>query len=1010
MEKTDYKQRLILVDGSGYIFRAYHALPPLTRRDGTPVGAVLGFTNMLIKLREQYKHDMLAVIFDAGRATFRSEIFPEYKMNRTETPEDLIPQFPLVREATRALNIPAIEMENYEADDLIASYAHAARSEGREVVIVSSDKDLMQLIVDGEITMMDPMKQRLITSAQVLEKFGVMPNKVVEVQALIGDSVDNVPGVPSIGPKTAAELINQFGDLEGVLANLANIKQPKRREVLELHTDAARLSRQLVQLKCDLPLPMALAELETKPFDSAALMAFLERQNFNSLAKKMGGEGVVSRQSSVVSKEEVVEPLRTHDSGLTTLYETITTEESLARWIADATARGVVAIDTETTSLSAVDAELVGISLSTQAGHACYIPLQHVSEMPAEIAAQGGLFDAPKSSEKKLVAGQLPLPRALELLAPLLMNPSVMKVGHNIKYDLVVLEKYGVNIAPLGDTMLMSYCVSAGLHGQGLDFLAERYFGHKMISFSEVCGTGKNQKNFSEIALDVATNYAAEDADFTLRLYESLAPQLPTSHVTRVYETIERPLIPVIMAMECAGIKIDPTALTAMSSQFGVKIDTLEKEIIALAGMPFSVGSPKQLGEVLYDKLQLGGAKKSNKTGAYTTDAQTLEQLAEEGHEIAAKVLEWRQYSKLRSTYTDALPRAISPRDGRVHTSYAMAVTTTGRLSSSDPNLQNIPIRTEEGRRIRTAFVAPEGFTLLSADYSQIELRLLAHMANMDSLKNAFRDGVDIHALTASQMFGVPLDQMTSDIRRRAKAINFGIIYGISAHGLSVQLGISRAEAADYIAKYFEQYPGIREYMDTTIQFARAHGYVETLYGRRVHVKDINSKNGAFRQFSERAAINAPLQGTAADIIKLAMVAVDKVIRRQPPVVGHGEAWAVVPLPLGERLGEGAGHLAFHSQPPLTQPSPPRGEGFVASPLAASPHPKSEDGFRPLPMGEVKRARLLLQVHDELVIECPTEQAAALIPHIKRAMEQVASLSVPLTVEVGQGANWGVAH
>lgn len=950
LENNAPKQRLILVDGSGYIFRAYHGLPPLTRRDGTPVGAVYGFTTMLLRLRETYKHDMLAVIFDAGRQTFRSEIFPEYKMNRSETPEDLIPQFPLVREATRALNIPAIELENYEADDLIGSYAHAARAEGREVVIVSSDKDLMQLIVDGAITMMDPMKNKRIGSAEVLEKFGVTPDKVIEVQALIGDSVDNVPGVPSIGPKTAAELINQFGDLEGVLANLEQIKQPKRREVLTVHAQNARLSRVLVELKCDIPLPMALHELETKPFDSAALAAFLERQNFTSLAKKMGvgGAGVdaitptsapVAGQSSAPSDapaDAASDARRAASQAVVAKYETISDEATLQRWVADATARSVIAIDTETTSLNAVDAELVGISLATEAGRACYIPLQHVSEQAAQASAQGGLFDAPVSTAKKLMAGQLPLARALELLAPLFASPSVLKVGHNIKYDLVVLDKYGVNIRPIGDTMLMSYCVSGGLHAQGLDFLVDRHFGHKMIAFADVCGSGKNQKNFSEIGLDVATHYAAEDADFTLRLHAALAPQLPASKVTRVYETIERPLIPVIVAMECAGIAIDTAMLSGLSSQFAVKIDALEKEIIALAGMPFSVGSPKQLGEVLYDKLQLGGAKKSSKTGAYITDAQTLEALAEEGHEIAAKVLEWRQYSKLRSTYTDALPRAISARDGRVHTSYAMALTTTGRLSSSDPNLQNIPIRTEEGRRIRSAFVAPEGFTLLSADYSQIELRLLAHVANMDSLKQAFRDGVDIHALTASQMFGVPLDQMTSEIRRRAKAINFGIIYGISAHGLSVQLGISRAEAADYIAKYFEQYPGIREYMDTTIAFARAHGYVETLFGRRVHVRDINAKNGALRQFSERAAINAPLQGTAADIIKLAMVEVHKTLRNG--------------------------------------------------------------------------ARMLLQVHDELVIEVPIAQAQAVAGEVRRAMERVATLSVPLVVEVGQGANWGAAH
>lgn len=609
------------------------------------------------------------------------------------------------------------------------------------------------------------------------------------------------------------------------------------------------------------------------------------------------------------------------------------------QWVKEAMESGLVAFDTETTSLNAVEAELVGISLATRAGHACYIPVGHVSELAQAPASQGGLFDAPKSPEKKLLPGQLPLTRVLEILAPVLTNPGVLKVGHNIKYDLLVLEKYGVAIHPLGDTMLMSYCISGGLHAQGLDFLADKYFAHRMISYDEVTGTGKTRKNFAEIDLEAATAYAAEDADFTFRLYEILTPQLPANQVTRVYETIERPLIPVIVAMESAGVKVDPAVLSGMSSQFALKIDALEKEIVALAGMPFAVGSPKQLGEVLFEKLQLPGGKKSSKTGAYSTDAGVLEELAEQGVEIAAKVLEWRQYSKLKSTYTDALPKAISPRDGRVHTSYAMALTTTGRLSSSDPNLQNIPIRTEEGRRIRTAFVAPEGFTLLSADYSQIELRLLAHMADMDSLKQAFKEGVDIHALTASQMFGVPLDQMTSDIRRRAKAINFGIIYGISAHGLSVQLGISRAEAADYIAKYFQQYPGIREYMDSAIAFAREHGYVETLYGRRVHVKDINSKNGAFRQFSERAAINAPLQGTAADIIKLAMVKVQDM-------------------------------LAEHAT----------------------------------------KARLLLQVHDELVIECPREQAESLKPKIKKAMESVANLSVPLTVEVGQGANWGEAH
>ena len=898
---------------------------------------------MMLRLREKYKDDMLVVIFDASRRSFRNDMFADYKANRGETPDDLIPQFALVRDATRALNIPAIELDNYEADDLIASYAHAARAEQREVVIVSSDKDLMQLIIDGEVTMMDPIKQKVITSVHVVEKFGVMPDKVIEVQALIGDSVDNVPGVPSIGPKTAAELILQFGTVENLLANLDQIKQPKRREILSLHADNARMSRMLVELKCDIPLPVPLSDFETKLFDSVALGAFLEAMSFTTLAKKMNlGTSEISRTTpnhfmTMPSNGDAV--VKVQPSLVPTQYEVVMDEPTLRRWIAEAERLGQIAIDTETTSLSAVDAELVGISLSTEPGRACYIPLGHVTELAAAPAPQGSLFDAAPADAapvKKLMPGQLVLARVLELLQPLLTDPSVLKVGHNLKYDLVVLKKYGVTIAPIADTMMLSYCVGGGLHAHGLDTLADQHFSHKMISYSDVTGTGKNKKNFSEIALDVATNYAAEDADYTLRLYHVLVPRMVASKVTTVYETIERPLIPVIADMEAAGIAIDTATLNGLSAHFSAQIQSLEKEIITLAGMQFSVGSPKQLGEVLYDKMQLGGAKKSSKTGAYTTDAATLEALAGDGHDIARKVLEWRQYSKLKSTYTDALPRATSPRDGRVHTSYSMASTTTGRLSSSDPNLQNIPIRTDEGKRIRTAFIAPEGFQLISADYSQIELRLLAHMADLPVLRDAFRDGIDIHAVTASQMFGVPLDQMTSDIRRRAKAINFGIIYGISAHGLSVQLGIPRQEAGLYIEKYFAQYPGIREYMDRTIQFAREHLYVETLFGRRIHVKDINSKNGAFRQASERAAINAPIQGTAADIIKRAMIAV-------------------------------------HAK--LT--------------------------------GE---SRLLLQVHDELIIEARTEVAPVLTIEIKRTMEQVAALSVPLTVDVGIGAHWGDAH
>ena len=951
---TAHTPRLVLVDGSGYIFRAYHAIRPLSRPDGTPVNAVYGFTTMLMKLRETYNRDYLVVIFDASRQSFRSEIFADYKANRSETPADLIPQFPLVRDATRAMHIPAIELENYEADDLIASYAEAAHAQGLETIIISSDKDLMQLVHDGSISMFDPMKERKITSAEVVEKFGVGPELVVEVQSLIGDAVDNVPGVPGIGQKTAAELILQFGTLENLLANAHDIKQPKRRESLLNHADAARLSRQLVQLKRDIPLPVPLIDLAVKPLDRQVLSAFLTAQNFNSLAKKVaGGVSPAAEKESRVQRSEFSEnaPPVTRHPPLATHYETIADEAALMRWIDEARRVGVVAVDTETTSLNAVDASLVGVSLATAAGKACYIPVGHVmaaSMLPSQTNLFGDALPSPQhpAPSAQRVLGQLSLVRVLELLSPLLTDDSVLKVGHNLKYDLVVLMKYGVDIHPLADTMLMSYCLGGGLHTHGLDFLAMRHFGHAMISFAQVTGTGKSQKNFSEIEIEPATKYAAEDADFTLRLYEALSPQLAAQGVQRIYDTVERPLVPVIARMEAAGIAIDVPALQRLSAEFGKILAGLEEEIIALAGMPFSVASPKQLGEVLFDKLQLPGGKKSTKSGAYTTDAGTLETLAEQGYEIAKKLLEWRHYSKLKSTYTDALPKVISPSDGRVHTHYSMVGASTGRLSSSDPNLQNIPIRSDEGKRIRETFIAPVGSQLISADYSQIELRLLAHMADIPVLKEAFKNGADIHAVTASEMFGVPLDQVTSELRRRAKSINFGIIYGISAHGLSVQLGISRADAADYIARYFAQYPGIREYMDRTVEFARTHAYVETLYGRRVHVRDINSQNGALRQFSERAAINAPLQGTAADIIKKAMVAVERVIASRQSSVAN----------------EGSG------------------------------------------------ARLLLQVHDELIIEAPTPDCATLIPRIKHAMEQVANLSVPLTVEVGVGQHWGAAH
>lgn len=933
-EKTP---RLILVDGSGYIFRAYHALPPLTRKDGTAVGAVYGFTTMLMKLREQYAEDYLVVIFDASRKSFRNEMYAEYKAHRPPPPDDLIPQFSLVREATKALNIPAIELESYEADDLIASYAHAAKSQGREVLIISSDKDLMQLICEG-VSMLDPMKNRPIGEKEVFEKFGVHPCKVVEVQALIGDSVDNVPGVPSIGPKTAAELIGQFGTVEGVLANLEQIKQPKRREVLTLHADNARLSRQLVELKYDVPLPTPVESFDMVPLDNTAFYAFLEQQNFTSLMKKYGTASAQVPFAPATNNPHIP-PVREESPApvamVQTQYETVCDEAALARWVSEAQRAGFVTVDTETTSLDAVEAELVGMSLATAPGKACYIPLGH----RVEGAAETNLFgEAIAGGGTKLAPNQLPRECALALLKPLLTDRAVLKIGHNIKYDLVVLAKYGVTLTPVADTMLMSYCLAGGLHGHGMDFLAAQYLHYKMIAFVEVVGTGRAQKNFADVDIGKASEYAAEDADITLRLYQHFTPQLSQKQVTRVYEEIERRLIPVIADMELAGIAVDGEKLAALSEEFSEKLVLLEKEIHTLAGVEFSVGSPKQLGEVLFDKLQLPGGKKSAKSGAYTTDASVLEDLAEQGVSIARKVVEWRQFSKLKSTYTDALAEAHSESDGRVHTCYSMAATTTGRLSSSDPNLQNIPIRTEEGRRIREAFVAPRGMKLISADYSQIELRLLAHVADIPSLKEAFKNGTDIHAVTASQMFGVPVGEVTSELRRRAKTINFGIIYGISAHGLSSRLGIDRKEAADYIGRYFEQYPGIREYMDKTIQFAREHGYVVTLDGRRIHVKDINSKNGAFRQFSERAAINAPLQGTAADIIKRAMVDVDAFLKKETT------------------------------------------------------------------------ARLLLQVHDELVIEAPEAEAEALAPRIKQVMESAMALSVPLTVEVGIGQHWGAAH
>jgi len=951
---------LYLIDGSGFIFRAYHAMPPLTNPQGTPVGAVYGFVNMVRKLMDGQDCNHVVVVFDAARKTFRNRIYAEYKAHRPPAPDDLIPQFAIVREATDALNLPRIEMDDYEADDIIATYAKRAQKEGFEVTIVSSDKDLMQLI-GPRVHMYDAMKDKKIGDAEVMEKFGVKPDKVLEVLSLIGDSSDNVPGVPGIGPKTAAELINEYGDLETLLARAAEIKQPKRREVLQQNADAARLSRQLITLKEDVPGLPELGELAVRTPDPNKLIAFLTQQGFKSLVARMEKKSAEHRVLSA-EKETANSPPTTQHSALSTHYTLIRDEETLKSWIAKATQKGIVAFDTETTSLNAMQAELVGFSLCIEAGEACYVPLAHVKN--AGVPAQASLFGESTDhfAQKSLVEGQIPMARAMALMKPLLEDDSVIKVGHNIKYDMLIMQHHDIRIAPVEDSMLLSYVLHAGEHGQGMDELTERYLGHKNISYDEITGTGKSRLRFDEVALEKACDYAAEDADITMRLYQLFKPQVMAEKLLSVYESMERPLIPVLAAMETIGIKVDLHQLSALSIDFAARMQEYEQDIYRLAGHPFNVGSPKQLGEVLFDKMQLAGGKKSAKTGAYTTDSEVLEELAEQGHELPRKVIEWRQLSKLKSTYSDALVSQIDPDTRRVHTSFAMAIASTGRLSSSDPNLQNIPIRTVEGKKIRHAFIAEHGYKLLSADYSQIELRLLAHIADIPTLKEAFRNGDDIHAITASQMFGVSVGEVNSDLRRKAKTINFGIIYGISAHGLATRLGIGRSEAGAYIERYFAQYPGIRDYMEDAKDYARKHGYVTTLFGRRCHLPGIADKNGARRQFSERAAINAPLQGTAADIIKRAMIAINGGIRLWGDKV------------MGEE------------------------KNIFASPIPLSPY---------LPITPL---RMLLQVHDELVFEVADSAIDSACAMVKERMEGAAQLSVPLTVETGVGSHWGEAH
>ena len=927
---------LHLIDGSAFIFRAYHALPPLTRKsDGMPVGAVAGFCNLLwgelTTTRSQEAPTHLAVIFDAGSKTFRNEIYPAYKANRPELPEDLRPQFAFTREATRAFNVPCIEVEGYEADDIIATLARRAAEAGGTVTIISSDKDLMQLIGNG-VDMLDPMKNKRLGPDEVFEKFGVAPNRVVDVQSLAGDSVDNVPGAPGIGIKTAALLIQEYGDLDTLLARAGEIKQPKRREALVENAELIRISRQLVSLDAHMPLELPLETLELKAPEAATILGFLKTMEFQTLTKRVADKLKV--EAPVLDDGRGMHVEGAHDAVAAPVqlafdhgaYEKIDTLAALQAWIDRIREVGHVAVDTETTSLDEMRAELVGISLCVDAGRAAYIPLGH---------KQGG-GDLFGSSE--LVPGQLPLQEVLAALKPVLEDDSILKIGQNMKYDWKIFARLGVIIAPFDDTMLMSSAMQAGLNGHGMDALSEKYLGHAPIPIKSLLGSGKSQITFDRVAIDDAVKYAAEDADVTLRLWALFKPQLHRAKVTTVYETLERPLVPVLARMEMAGVQVDRDTLSRMSNAFAQKMAGLEAEIQELAGQPFNVGSPKQLGEILFDKLGLPGGEKG-KTGAYATGADILEDLATE-HALPGLVLDWRQLSKLKSTYTDALQDHINPETGRVHTSYSITGAVTGRLASTDPNLQNIPIRSEEGRRIREAFVAPKGKVLVSLDYSQIELRILAHVADIPSLQQAFKDGIDIHAMTASEMFNVPLDQMTSDIRRKAKAINFGVIYGISGFGLARNLRIPRGEAQGFIDRYFERFPGIKEYMAETVAFAQKNGFVQTLFGRKIHTPEINAK-GPGAGFAKRAAINAPIQGTAADVIRRAMI--------RMPV-------AIAALP----------------------------------------------------------AKMLLQVHDELLFEVETDAADALIKVAKQVMEQAAHpavhLKVPLTAEAGQGGTWAAAH
>jgi DNA polymerase-1 len=856
------KQHICLVDGSTYIFRAYHALPPLTRKsDGFPVGAISGFCNMLDKLVREEKEEKgithLLVVFDASGKTFRNDIYPEYKANRSEAPEDLIPQFPVIRKATSAFNIPFVELLGYEADDLIASYAEEAQKHNMKVTIVSSDKDLMQLVSDN-VSMLDTMKGRVFKKEDVFDKFGVYPEKVIDVQSLAGDSVDNIPGIPGIGIKTAALLINEYGDLDGLFENSEKIKQKKRRENIIEFENQAYISKKLVTLKNDVPLPIPIKETTLKEVDAEKLISFLKEMEFKTLTEKKSkqlnidsdnikaSDQVEKFEKKIIDSPKEIEEINSEFDRDN--YQIIQSLDELTQWKMKAENIGYVAFDTETNSLNAVEADMVGFSLCTSENDACYVPLLH------------------KENDK-----QIDFDQAIDILKPILEDNGIKKILHNMKFDALVVDKYNINIKNYDDTMLMSYSIGSGGIRHKLDTLIKYYFDHDAISFKDLIGSGKDKKTFQELSIKEAGKYAAEDADMTLRLWKRFKSFMVKDKQVKIYEIIEKPLAQVIMNMEKHGISIDVNKLNELSVKFEEKLKNLEKSCYKLIGEEINLGSPKQVGEILFDKLALPGGKKTS-TGSWSTNAEVLENLANEGYDFPKILLEWRALSKLKTTYTDTLPTYLNTKTNRIHSSFAMATTSTGRLASSDPNLQNIPIRSDDGRMIRKAFIPEKGNVLISSDYSQIELRLIAHIADEKNLINAFLDEIDIHSSTASEVFNIPLNDMTPDIRRNAKAINFGIIYGISAFGLAKQLNISRTEASEFIKAYFKKYPSIRGYMDETKKFANENGFVKTLLGRKCLVEEINSKNAATRSFMERAAINAPIQGSAADIIKRAMI------------------------------------------------------------------------------------------------------------------------------------------